>query len=372
MVETEASELRVERGKGKGRLFFALDRDLWERLWSLETANRLNFVLTYLVLLAGTGSDHRLTKWSAKACEEHVGIGKPRAMRAIEELITHGIVSRTDAATRMMPQYQLPGLDREADPIFLPVQLVTGLAAETPMLRRVRETGDALVLRMLVDLYGLVETDATYGVPLESLRQNPPDHHPARKLFEAGANAIWAMEFGGQQSAKGEWVAPHRMEAKPNGDAWSLFWERVGTLTKIGALWFEPWVFDGEALDAEPMFPVDPAIHYAVKQTDRVTTLTRAAYDAAVALAGEQSYFIDRAEGDILVPLPVHHRAPEVRGVARLRVEPDTPGRRIAFAKRMRRIEGYQDAFTLLRKDAEAGRLDRPIRPVSIDEVAGR
>jgi hypothetical protein len=371
MAEAQIADSKSERGKGKGRLFFALDRALWPKLWTLETGNRLNFVLTYLVLLAGTGSDHRLTKWSAKACEEHLGIGKPRAMRAIEELIAHGIVSRTGAWTRTMPQYELPALDRDADPIFLPVQLVTGLAGETPMLRRVRETGDPLVLRMLIDLYGLVETDATYGVPLDHLRQNPSEHHPARKLFEAGANAVWAMDLGGQQSAQGAWVEPHRV-GKVSGEAWSLFWERVGILTRIGALYFEPWIFDGEPLDAEPMFPVDPAIHYAVKHSDKVTTLTRSAYDAAVALAGERHYFIDRAEGDILVALPLHHRPPEIRGVARLRVEPDTPGRRIAFARRMRHIEQYQDGFTLLRQDVETGHLDRPLRPVSIEDVAGR
>lgn len=372
MAEAAEQDVRQERGKGRGRLFFALERDLWERLWTLETSNRLTFTLTYLVLLAGSGSDHQLTKWSAKACEEHVGIGKPRAMRAIEELIGHGIVGRTEVSTRTMPQYRLPALDRDADPIFLPVQLVTGLAGETPMLRRVRETGDPLLLRMLIDLYGLLQTDATYGVPIETLRQDPSPHHPARKLLEAGANAVWALELGGQQAARGDWALPHRVDARGEAEAWGLFWERVATLTKIGALWFEPWVFDGEALDAEPLFPVDPSIHYDVRETDLVTALTRIAYDAAVALAGERTYLIDRAEGDILVALPVHHRPPEIRGVARMRVEPDTPGHRRAYAQRMQRIEGYQDAYRLLRDDAHAAKFDRPLRPVTPDVLAAR
>ncbi|PZU06725.1 MAG: hypothetical protein DI605_18005 [Sphingomonas sp.] len=341
-------------------------------MWALETANRLNFVLTYLVLLAGTGSDHQLTKWSAKACEEYVGIGKPRAMRAIEELIGHGLVSRTEASTRTMPQYRLPPLDRDADPIFLPVQIITGLAGETPVLRRIREVGDALLLRMLGDLYGLVETDATYGVPLDVLRQNPPSHHPARKLLEAGANAVWALELGSEQSAAGAWTQVHRIDKLEGAAAWSAFWERVATLARIGALWFEPWIFDGDALDAEPLFPVDPAIHYAVRDTDMVTDLTRTAYDASVSLAGDRSYLIDRAEGDILIALPTHHRAPEIRGVARLRVEPDTPGHRRAYAQRMQRIEGYQVAYALLRADVNTGRFDRPVRPATEDELLRR
>ena len=50
------------------------------------------------------------------------------------------------------------------EPIFLPVQLVTGLAGETPVLKRVREAGDPMLVRMLIDLYGLVQIDAAGAV----------------------------------------------------------------------------------------------------------------------------------------------------------------------------------------------------------------
>lgn len=66
------------RGKGRGGNFLAIDRAAWERLWEVETNNRLNLVTAYIVLLAGTGSDHQLSKWSTKACEQHAGMGKPR------------------------------------------------------------------------------------------------------------------------------------------------------------------------------------------------------------------------------------------------------------------------------------------------------
>ncbi len=55
-----------------------LDRDIWAKLWETETRNRLNLATAFLVLLAGTGADHRLTKWSAKACEERAGLGDAR------------------------------------------------------------------------------------------------------------------------------------------------------------------------------------------------------------------------------------------------------------------------------------------------------
>lgn len=85
MDDSEA-EKRV-RGKGRGSNFFALGHEVKDQLWSMPTTNRLNLVIAYLVLLAGTGSDHRLTKWSAKACEEYTGLGKPRAKHAIGELV---------------------------------------------------------------------------------------------------------------------------------------------------------------------------------------------------------------------------------------------------------------------------------------------
>src|SRR3546814_17761834 len=69
----EAESVGVDRirGKGRGGNFLAIDRSAWERLWQVETGNRLNLVTAFIVLLAGTGSDHQLTKWSAKACEQH-------------------------------------------------------------------------------------------------------------------------------------------------------------------------------------------------------------------------------------------------------------------------------------------------------------
>lgn len=368
MDVSEPEKIKLVRGKGRGSRFFALDREQWPRLWTLETVNRFNLVATYLVLLAGTGSDHQLTKWSTKACEQYVGIGKPRARLAIEELIRHGIVSRTDSSTQAMPQYKLLPLDREANPIFLPVQLVTGFNGEASILRRLRETGDAFLLRMLIDLYGQLETDAAYGVPINAFRRNPS--HPARKLFEVGANAVWAMELGTSQTVNGDWIQLHRVKPSKNVDAWHLLWERISLLVKIGAIWFEPWVFDGDALDAEPLLPVDPNFQFSDHQKDgeREAAVTRQAYEASVELAGERTYLIDRAEGDILIPLPCHHRPPEIRGVVRMRVEADSIGRRIAYAKRMNLIESYGEAFVSLRNDAQAGRYNRPVQTAAFDQ----
>ena len=330
----------------RGGQFFALGHDVWERLWKCPTANRLNLIATYFVLLAGTGADHRLSKWSASACEQYLGIGKPRARRAIEELTQFRLISTTAASTPNKPQYELPALPKEADPIFLPMQIVTGFEDETPILRRVRETGDPLVLRMLIDLYGLVQLDATFGVPIERLRQFKDDAG-AKKQFEKGVFAVWALELGNTLNGQGDWRNYHKDPVD--------FWERVKILQKIGACWFEPWVFDGENLDAEPMFPVDLSVNYISGMGDEIKQLTYSIAAAAEALAGENPYLLEKHSADIDLPLSSHHQAPALRGVCRMRVEADTPGRRFAYGRRMEAVKQRKAFYDQIAFNAEAG-----------------
>jgi hypothetical protein len=362
---SQGQEEKAVRGKNRGRSFFALRRKTWDALWSVKTSNRINLVMTYLVLLAGTGSDHRLTKWSAKACEQHLGMGKPRARAAIDELIAAGLARTTEQSTQMAPQYELGELPRDEKPIFLPVALVTGLAGETPILRRVKETGDEGLLRMLIDLYGLVEVDATHGVSIVHLRFGGVNDVPAaRRISSIGANALWAVETGTWRSGSGDWVSTHAIEGKKNAPTdWSKFWERVDTLKKIGAIHFEPWIFDSDRVDAEPLIPLDPSASYNLAEPTDEAKLTSLLQAAAYALVGEErAYLFDKSDADYFVPLPDHHQMPAYREVAKMTVEADTPGRRLAWRRRQELIEQRTAAYTQLIEDARHARFDRPIR----------
>lgn len=354
------------RGEGKGSSFFAIGSDVWETLWSVRTTNRLNLVLTYFTLLAGTGSDHRLTKWSASACEQYLGIGKPRAKHAIDELISGNLIKHTEKSTRLSPQYELPELPLEAEPIFLPVQALTGLKGENPIFRRVRETGDAMLLHMLVDLYGMVDTDATFGIPIHSLRSGSHANSEvvSRKVAQVGVHAVWALEEGTYQSAGGDWVLRHISESRKGGTYdWTKFWERVAQLKQIGAIYYEPWLFESAEMDAEPLMPLDPAGLYQVSERDDGGRLTRIAYDAAYALVSEERpYVFENSGADYFVPLPLHHQPPALRCVARLRVEADTPGRRLAWKRRRTLVENWERALTQLQCDAQQGLFDRPMQ----------
>lgn len=358
MAEVD-DEKRV-RGKGRGSKFMVLSKPIWQKLYVIPTGNRLSLYITYLVLLAGTGSDHRLSKWSAKAIEDYTGLGKPRAKRAIEELIAAKVIKHSPASTRFSPQYELPVVSPDSeDVIFLPVQLVTGLNGETPILRRVRETGDALVLKMLIDLYGLIQIDATYGVPIANLRYSGKDP-TAEKISETGAHAIWGLQLGDGGSAQGDWCQCHH-DIKSGNQGWAAFWQRVEMLKKIGALWYEPWVFDGDELDAEPIIPLDPAVMYNFDAGDDEARLTKLAFEASHALLAGREYMYENRDFDLLLPLTTHRRPPALRKVARLRVEADTPGRRLAFKKRRELIEQHIQGFSQIMHDAAADRFDRPM-----------
>jgi len=362
-MEGEATEKRT-RGRGKGSNFFAIGRDVWAQLNATPTTNRMNLLIAYLTLLAGTGSDHRLTKWSVKAIEEHTGLGKPRAKHAIEELISAGLVKRTEASTKMMPQYELPELPGDADPIFLPVALITGLKGEASMLRRVRETGDPMLLRMLIDLYGLVSLDATHGIPLENLREggNQNNEPTARKMADVGVHAIWALKAGTWRNAGGAWTSVHSIKQAGGTSDWSFFWQRVDLLQQIGAIWYEPWAFDGEGVDAEPLMPLDPSGFYGVAEMDDEAKLTRLALDVARALISEEhAYKFENIPADFYLPLTLHRQEPALRRIARLRIEADTPGRRLSWKKRRAIIENFTQAFDQVLIDIQANRFNRPM-----------
>lgn len=339
------------RGAGRGSKFFVLDRSLWDYACSTTTNNRLNLLTAMLVLSAGTGSDQRLTKWSTKACERYAGMGKPRAALAIQELLKARLISLSPKSTGRYPQYMFAAAPANSSPIFLPIQLVTGFGSETPVLRRVRETGDEILLRMLIDLYGRVQIDATHGVPLEDLRRCADTSEACRKVVETGVHAVWSLTESGDMWAGG-WRAPYAGKKVEE-----LFWPRIHQLQNIGALWFEPWVFSSDCKDAEPLFPVG-----APDPKGGPLSLSERTWLVAGLLAADRPYLLGTHSDKLLVVLPAHHTAPAVRGVARLRVEADTPGRRAAFAARAGSIRFWHGEYERLSADLKIGRTDRPIR----------
>lgn len=356
MIEIDSDSAPTRRrGEGRGGRFFVLGRAVWDALLTAPTGNRMNLILVFLVMAAGSGADQRLSKWSAQACETYLGMGKPRARHAIDELVTAGLVERTPDATPARPQYRLPDVAAEEDPIFLPVQLITGLAAETPMLRRVRETGDADALILLIDLYGQVQCDATHALPIACLSQHPAQ--PAHQVIERGVHTLWAVTppQPGRMCAAGPWT---RVQEDLD---WDDFWIRIDLLRSIGAIRFEPWLFESDADDAEPLFPLDFTILTGADLTDDVSRLSATLIAAARELTRQQPQLPETYRDHHLIPRTAHQPAPAVVAVAKPRIEPDTPGARLSWRRRMELIEAQEAALSGLVRDLVGGVGSRPI-----------
>jgi len=346
-----------KRGEGTGGRFFVLDKAQWERLFSVPTTHRMNLVLAYLVLLAGTGADHRLTKWSTGAVSEHTGMRKDAARHAIGELIAGKLIERAETSTPAFPHYNvLPPKppakgEPEPTPIFLPVGLVTGVTgADTSMLCRMRETGDVLALRLLIDLYGEVTLDAPYAVAIPAMRGYADQPETAEKALEMGAHAIWELaEMTASQS-----VSLDRKRYLAKGEANTKFWDRVRLLGKVGATQTEPWLCSAAGEDADPIFPMTADA--------KVREFADAAARALLVGQYSEREWKSEAHPRALVVLPVHHQMPAVLWLTKLRIEADTPGRRGAYGERQRIIAHWIEQYDRLAREAAAGIYANPLR----------
>lgn len=327
--------LSLPSSYGDGR-FLVLSRDHWQRLWDIPTTNRLNLIAAYLVLLAGSNYSSRITTWSASACERYVGIGAPRARIAIRELIQGGLAEPASGPRSERVRYRLaPRLDTQT-PIFMPMRLVTGLYEDqASMLKEARQSGDEMALRLLVDLHGMVQPDATFGMPLDRFRQCKDA--VSRRVKSEDGYTVWELRRSGDMVAAGDWCAPHVATGDNGQPDWTRFWQRLETVRGLDVFWFDPWVFDSEAMDAEPILPI--AGFPGGVLTEQLLDCDILRRRLVRALTGIEEKPLEREVSDnVYIVLPDHHGMPALRGVARLWNEADTPGRRRALEQRERLI----------------------------------
>jgi hypothetical protein len=314
---------------------------LWDALWTAPATNRMQVVIVGLILLMGIDSGTGTSTWSTRPICRYTGLSKPNARRAIAELIAAGIYALAPDWTPEHPRYVLKVAASDGEAIYLACALVTGLGAgdkrEASIFHRIRETHDPLLLKLLIDLCGMVELDVQFGVPLATVRSFN-NRERAELAWSVGTYRVWSVPAPTVIEANGlDWG---RYLAKGDNDA--DFWRRLRRLKTVGAVHWEPWLMTSAEADADPIYPMDDVGIAAKEAAER---LINGADDERRGMTGNF--------GGTLVVLPEHCPPPAIQSFLKMRVEPDTTGARGAFADRKQIVCVWLERYGELLKNAD-------------------
>lgn len=325
------------------RSLIVLGRERWRRVRSLKSPDKLDLMLIYLTLLAGTDAGQSATTWSVASVHSRFGMNKERAKRLIRELEAHGLLQPVAGAKgrRQDPRYLLTLFEERDEPIFLPTALLSGLGDETPVLSRVRELNMPLALEVLIETYGGIATDASYAVDPALYRREIWGLH--QREIQASAHAVWSFK---PSVSRSRWEVLSEPIATDLTYAGRL--RAFRELRRIGATWEETWVCGGPSdIEPEPIFPL-------------TGELERAAHTAGAALLKAKRATLPPSRR--LVPFPAHMAPPHVLSLLRVKIEPVTPVSAAALRERERIETHWQDQLDRTAHEARAGIFDRALR----------
>jgi hypothetical protein len=207
------------------------------------------------------------------------------------------------------------------DWIWLPNELVTGAADETPPIELVRQAQDVMALRLLVDLYHAQNLREDGGVSRKLIRQE-------HERFEVGRQAqftVWGFRY---KSGYVTWSGPtecHRREKltkeeKAEGKNPGVdFFRRQEQLTRLGLLEWVPHLLEGAGPEAEFSHALGDG------GTEGLEDQLGAAAEEAAALMLTEGQHARAMKDDLrLAPVPRHVAEVQLVGIARLRYRPRT------------------------------------------------
>jgi hypothetical protein len=383
--------------------FFQIDARTWAKVC---VPGRMNEAVSYLVLARGTGPDNRTTSWSVDAVERYTGISRRNAKAALRRNQADGFVRLLRGGTKpkydLVPFSELPAatprrplsvveqavVDRiarsedinattqrqaayravekgwlvrdgegrfalktvEPDWIWLPNELVTGAVSEDPPLERVRQTQDAMTLRLFIDMYHAQNLCDDGGVSRRYMRFE-------YERFEAGNYgqfAVWAFRPRTESMTWGNRLTdPHHRETltdeekqvgkNPGVD----FFRRNMQLRDLGLFEWVPHLVESMELTGELIHPL--RIDGSRSLEDR---LGQAAGDAARAMmTAGQILWADTNSMHYLLPVLRHVANVQVVGIARLRYRPHTSMTAAWWAELKANSEKHLERYMALAAD---------------------
>ena len=368
--------------------FFAIDRRKWSDVCDIS----LNVAVAFLVLARGSGPDNRRTSWSTQAIERHAGMSRGRARDAIASLVDKPVIGRLRSGTR--PKYDLGGpepssprltprqagvlglvvggeqpviaADRqvaynlrqkgllsldsghfsvvrpeapEQQWIWLPNEIVTGVADEVPPVRLLRQAQAVDTLRLFIDCYGAQNLREDGGISRSAVYRGYERH----RVGQQGAHVIWGFKSDGTYALRDSaLIKPHIED-----DSIDAFGRRLGALVDLGLIEWVPHLMEGEGADAEAIHPL------SFCATDG------AAYELAVAAnkAGLAMLTPGQVQGArdncvaLVVPVPRHFASVQLIDIARLRYRPKTKATAAWWQNSRSQIEAWQRKYESLATD---------------------
>lgn len=365
------------RQKPKRGGFFIVDRGMFHKACALG----LRPAIALLILARFTQGKSPISRASSNAIEKRTGIGRKAAREAIAALETAGIVTRSGTPTRpvhritrhedlpdprgpiteahqkafaraalngrvaAMNPLQAPKLSKvdaaimghlekaghvrrvglrwepvpraPGEPVYLPNELVDGIGENPSPVELIRQTGDPLTLRLLVDLYTAHRLDEWHGVDPRIV------WHKFEEVYRREVGSVLVL---GWKAPGSPWVdmsiaivKPHLVADEPEARE---FFPRLRMIQRLGLLVFVPHVVDG---DAAPVYPCSLSTGHPME-----VELGAAAREAARNIVnsrdpGSRSNEPDPEDvADIIAVVPLHMKRASLVGVARLTFRPKT------------------------------------------------
>lgn len=279
---------------------------------TLSTEDVRTFV-AYLVMSCGTGGDNTTTKWSVQSVEKYGHMRTEKAREAVERLKELGIVVQDMESSRPRhPVHKIQGHGTRLEgQVWLPRTLVEGADQKEKdyPLRRIRESGDPLLLRLLLDLYAHHDLPEWGGVNPKAICKR---QEVAAKIDAAGgAMNVWGFD------TKPDAVWPVLSTIHKNLGEIEDFWKRLSLLKSFGHL--EEVITLLDSPDGDPIFSCEDDAPILGKLKDCCEELL---FDKNWAYA----YMY-------VLPIPAHIQEPHLISLYRLKYRPHTKRTAAWFAK---------------------------------------
>lgn len=295
----------------------------------------MNEACLYLVMAMGTDRKGIKTSWSCNALQTRTSITKRKAKAAQQSLLGSGLIRQTKQGKHPHFEFVLQG---DSEKVFLPSEFIDGAADEIPPLELMRQGGDVMALRLLVDLYSVTNFADDGGVQTDIVFFG----YKSEKLSEVGEFAIWGFD----QEQENVYSLRPAICCHVLGDATrdlrlKEFGPRLKAIQDLGLARFVPVLFDSDGGE----------IMHHLENPFTGESMVENAKWAAANLVENRLHFDCSDEHDLVLPILKHFRSPVVKGVLALKYRQKTQLTAAGYQITQERWQFYQTMYEHLQAE---------------------